>query len=91
MRMAAEFLNGKGRNLVDGLLKQPKDKQKAIRAGMADTLLRNIVLPRDAALVESGTRALEGLLDLGRSEATWHLSAPKSSSFWDSTTSIRTR
>ena len=66
MRMAAEFLNGEGKNLIDDLLKQPKDKQLAIRAGMANTLLRNIVLPRDTMLVESGTKALKGLLELSQ-------------------------
>ena len=67
MRMAADFLNGKGTSLIDDLLKQPTDRQMAIRAGMAKTLLRNIVLPRDKELVESGTKALQGLLELGQS------------------------
>lgn len=67
MRMAADFLNEKGKNLVEDLLKQPADRQMAVRAGMAKTLLRNIVLPRDKELVETGTKALQGLLDLGQS------------------------
>ena len=67
MRMAADFLNETGKSLIDELLKQPADRQVAVRAGMAKTLLRNIVLPRDKDLVESGTKALQGLLELGQS------------------------
>jgi hypothetical protein len=67
MRMAADFLNDKGKSLIDELLLQPTDRQMAVRAGMSKTLLRNIVLPRDKELVESGTKALQGLLELGRS------------------------
>ena len=58
MRMAADFLNEKGTNLVEDLLKQPADRQMAVRAGMAKTLLRNIVLPRDKELVETGNEGL---------------------------------
>jgi hypothetical protein len=67
MRMAADFLNETGKSLIDDLLQQPADRQVAVRAGMAKTLLRNIVLPRDKDLVESGTKALHGLLELGQS------------------------
>jgi hypothetical protein len=68
MRMAADFLNKKEKSLIDDLLQQPADKQMAIRAGMAKTLLRNIVLPREQELVETGTKALQGLLDLAGDE-----------------------
>lgn len=68
MRMAAAFLNEKGINLIEDLLKQPAARQMSVRAGMAKTLLRNIVLPRDKELVETGTKALQGLLDLGQSD-----------------------
>ena len=67
MRMAADFLNETEKSLIDALLKQPADRQVAVRAGMAKTLLRNIVLPRDKDLVESGVKALQGLLELGQS------------------------
>jgi Family of unknown function (DUF6657) len=67
MRMAAEFLSGTEKNLSKSLLKQPAEKQMSIRAGMARTLLRNIVLPRDKELIETGNQALQGLMDLGQS------------------------
>ena len=40
----------------------------AVRVGLAKTLLSNIVLPRDTELIETGTKALQGLLDLGQSD-----------------------
>jgi len=67
MKMAAEFLGGTNQNLINKLLEQPAEKQMAIRAGMTRTLLRNIVLPRDQDLIETGTKALQGLMDLGQS------------------------
>ena len=54
MRLAADFLNGKETDLAQLLSKQPPKDQVAIRKGMAQTLLRNIVLPRDEQLQESG-------------------------------------
>jgi len=65
MRLAAEFLNGKGTNLAQQLSEQPAKDQVAVRKGMAQTLLRNIVLPRDTQLQESGKLALEGVITLG--------------------------
>ncbi len=67
MKMAADFLGGSVKNLIQELLKQPADEQMALRAGMTNTLLRNIVLPRDKDLIETGNRALQGLLDLAQS------------------------
>jgi Family of unknown function (DUF6657) len=67
MRMAAEYLSKSEENLLKTLQKQPAENQMAIRAGMARTLLRNIVLPRDKDLVETGTKALQGLVELGQS------------------------
>ncbi len=67
MRMAAEYLSKSEENLLKTLQKQPAENQMAIRAGMARTLLRNIVLPRDKDLVETGTKALQGLIELGQS------------------------
>jgi hypothetical protein len=65
MRLAAEFLNQKETDLAQLLGAQPPKDQVSIRKGMAQTLLRNIVLPRDAQLQESGKIALQGVLSLG--------------------------
>lgn len=65
MRLAAGFLNDKTTDLAGTLSDQPGPDQMEIRMGMAQTLLRNIVLPRDEQLQESGKKALKGILALG--------------------------
>ena len=65
MRLAAEYLNQQETDLTTLLTAQPAKDQVAIRKGMAQTLLRNIVLPRDAQLQASGKIALLGVLSLG--------------------------
>ncbi len=65
MRLAAEYLNQQETDLAQLLAAQPAKDQVAIRKGMAQTLLRNIVLPRDAQLQASGKIALQGVLALG--------------------------
>jgi hypothetical protein len=67
MRLAADFLNQKETDLAQLLDAQPPKDQVAIRKGMAQTLLRNIVLPRDEQLQASGKIALQGVLSLGAS------------------------
>ncbi len=68
MRLAAEYLNQPETDLAQLLAAQPAKDQVAIRKGMAQTLLRNIVLPRDPELQTSGKTALQGVLSLsGRS------------------------
>jgi hypothetical protein len=62
MRLAADFLNEKETDLARLLDAQPVKDQVAIRKGMAQTLLRNIVLPRDEQLRASGKIALQGVL-----------------------------
>lgn len=62
MRLAADFLNQKETDLAQLLAAQPAQDQVAIRKGMARTLLRNIVLPRDEELQASGKIALQGVL-----------------------------
>lgn len=69
MRLAADFLNGKETDLAQLLSEQPSQDQMAIRKGMAQTLLRNIVLPRDEQLQESGKIALQGVLSLSGNSA----------------------
>jgi hypothetical protein len=67
MRLAADFLNKKEIDLSKELDAQPGENQVEIRKGMAQTLLRNIVLPRDEQLELSGKQALNGILALGGS------------------------
>ncbi len=67
MRLAADFLNRKTTNLLKALSEQPPEEQLDIRQGITETLLRNIVLPRDEMLIESGKLAIQGVLDLGQS------------------------
>ena len=62
MRIAADFLNEKITDLHKELLDQPADTQIPIRKGMTQTLLRNIVLPRNEDLQESGAIAIKGIL-----------------------------
>lgn len=65
MRLAAEFLGRKAPDLAAVLKEQDPTKQPAIRKGMFETLLRNVTLPRDEALKETGSLALQGILSLG--------------------------
>ena len=62
MRIAADFLNEKIKDLQEELLNQPAETQVPIRKGMAQTLLRNIVLPRNEDLQETGAIAIKGIL-----------------------------
>ncbi len=64
MRLAAEFLNGKIADLAAALAERQQEEKRAIRRGMIETLLRNITLPRDQQLKETGFQALQGLLGL---------------------------
>ena len=72
MRLAAEYLNQQETDLSRLLEAQPPQQQIAIRKGMAQTLLRNIVLPRDAQLQASGKIALRGILLLGGKNSEIH-------------------
>jgi hypothetical protein len=69
MRLAADFLNQKETDLAKLLGEQPPKNQVAVRKGMAQTLLRNIVLPRDEQLQASGKIALKGVLSLSGKSA----------------------
>lgn len=65
MRLAADFLNQNEKDLGQLLSAQPPKDQVTVRKGMAQTLLRNIVLPRDEQLQASGKIALQGVVSLG--------------------------
>lgn len=64
MRLAASYLSGDAKNLMEVLKNQPPEKQMAIRAGMAKTMLRNIVLPRDSQISEQSLISLRGIQEL---------------------------
>ncbi len=69
MRIAAEYLNSNEEgSLVEKLQEQPSDRQVAIRKGITDTLLRNIVLPRNETLQHVGLKALQVIAELSGRE-----------------------
>ena len=69
MRLAAEYLKNSEGDLLVKLQEQKQGKQAAILKGMAEALVRNIVLPRDEMLQETGERALKAIIDLAPSAA----------------------
>ena len=68
MRLAAEYLKNGDIDLQSTLLEQKKEEQAAILKGMVDTLLRNIVLPRDEMLLENSGKALRAVSALASAE-----------------------
>jgi hypothetical protein len=64
MRLAAAYLNDDGTNLLEQLKSKAPEEQMAVRGGMARTLLRNIVLPRDEQISEQSLHSLMGLQEL---------------------------
>jgi hypothetical protein len=67
MRLAAEYLKNSDENLLATLQEQKQDKQAAVLKGMAEALIRNIVLPRDEMLMETGERALKAIAEIAPS------------------------
>lgn len=67
MRLAAEYLGLRLDDLGTALSGQAPGAQMAARKGMAQALLRNIVLPRDEALMATSMRAMQGLLEMEQS------------------------
>jgi hypothetical protein len=66
MRIGADFLNEKITDPHRELLNQQAEAQIPVRKGIAQTLLRNIVLPRNEELQESGAIAIKGVLLLAQ-------------------------
>ena len=64
MRLAADYLNSKEIDLNKELSGHPAKDQAELRKGMAQTLLRNIVLPRSPELQASGELAVRGIISL---------------------------
>ncbi len=68
MRLAAEHLQKGDGSLMAVLKEQKQEDQLAILKGMSETLLRNIVLPRDEDLLESSMNALQCVAELSSGE-----------------------
>ncbi len=64
MRLAADYINGLEIDLVRELAAQPPAEQGEVGKGMAQTLLRNVTLPRSKELQASGELALQAILAL---------------------------
>jgi hypothetical protein len=69
MRLAADFLGGKDVDLSTALSACPPAEQVEVGKGVAQTLLRNIVLPRTQELQTTGEKALQALLTLAGKKA----------------------
>ena len=67
MRLAADFLGSQSGQILDRLADAPPQKQQPLFKGAVQTLLRNIVLPRDEMLKERSERALTGIMDIAGS------------------------
>lgn len=67
MRLAADFLGSQSGQILDKLTDAPPQKQQPLFKGAVQTLLRNIVLPRDAILKERSELALTGIMDIAGS------------------------
>ncbi len=69
MRLAAAFLNGEQADLMELLGSRAPDEQMAVRGGMAKTMLRNIVLPRDEPISQQSLLSLKALKELSGDSA----------------------
>lgn len=69
MRLAVSYLNGEETTLLHLLKRHSPEKQQKIRSGMATTLLRNIILPRDQDLSDQTLLSFKGLQDLSGNAA----------------------
>ncbi|MBT8359994.1 MAG: hypothetical protein HKP41_15985 [Desulfobacterales bacterium] len=69
MRYAAAYLSGKESDLLGYIKKQPPKEQMNVRSGMARTLLRNIILPRDEEISEQALSSLKALQELSGNSA----------------------
>ncbi|OGR18194.1 MAG: hypothetical protein A2X81_09875 [Desulfobacterales bacterium GWB2_56_26] len=64
MRLAADYMNRKDIDLAKELAGQPVGEQAEVKKGMAQTLLRNVVLPRSEELQVAGELAVQGIIGL---------------------------
>lgn len=66
MKRAADYINSGDTDFVTTLDSYTQAERGPIKQGMAQTLLRNIVLPRDVDLQSTGQTALQGILTLSQ-------------------------
>ncbi len=64
MRLAAEHLQQEEGDLLATLQSRKQEDRKAILQGMMETLLRNIVLPRDQILLQTSMKALAAVVKI---------------------------
>jgi len=69
MKIAADYLKKGESELSASLSSHSPADQIEVMKGMAQTLLRNIVLPRDEDLEVSGQAALQGILNLSQNNS----------------------
>ncbi len=60
-KLAARFLNEKDFRLAEALAKVPAEERSLVLQGAVDTLVRNIVFPRDRHALNEIRRVLDGL------------------------------
>jgi hypothetical protein len=65
MQLTAEYLDGKIEKLLNALSGESPTTQMLCRKGMADALVRNIVLARDSLQQERVEKALLGIMEIG--------------------------
>ncbi len=68
MRLAASFLRGEEVSLIAPLAEQSEAVKKYLRAGLVESLLRNIFLPRDEDQQALAERAMLGLLTVAHDD-----------------------
>ncbi|MFT5700024.1 MAG: hypothetical protein ACI8ZB_002894 [Desulforhopalus sp.] len=66
MKLAADFIKSADTDLASNLGAYSGEDLQSVTQGVAKTLLRNIVLPRDEALQITGQTALQGILTLSQ-------------------------
>jgi len=68
MKLAADYIKSGNADFATTIGSHSPENQISIKKGMAQTLLRNIVLPRDEDLQSTGQTALQGILSLSEND-----------------------
>lgn len=68
MKLAADYIMSGNADFAASIGTYSPEDQVSIKKGMAQTLLRNIVLPRDEDLQSTGQTALQGILSLSEND-----------------------